>query len=75
MRTQATLRIRLEAYEQWSYVQNERNPRWLWWVEDHDTGEIVAFLFGRRTNASLRRLLKMLAESGIEVSRWFTDYR
>ncbi|WP_394366409.1 IS1 family transposase [Spirosoma utsteinense] len=44
------------------------------WVEDHDTGEIVAFLFGRRTNASFRRLLKLLAESGVVVSRWFTDY-
>ena len=27
--TGATLRIRLEADEQWSYVQNKRNPRWL----------------------------------------------
>lgn len=74
VRTEATLRIRLEADEQWSYVQKKGNPRWLWWVEDHDTGEIVAFLFGRRTNASFRRLLSLLAESGIVVSRWFTDY-
>ena len=44
------------------------------WVEDHDTGEVVAFLFGRRTNASFRRLLVLLAQAGIEVSRWFTDY-
>ena len=74
MRTQPTLRIHLEADEQWSYVQNKRNPRWLWWVEDHDTGEVVAFLFGRRTNASFRRLLALLADSGVVVSRWFTDY-
>ena len=73
MRTEATLRIRLEADEQWSYVQNKRNPRWLWWVEDHDTGEVVAFLFGRRMNASFRRLLALLADSGVVVSRWFTD--
>jgi hypothetical protein len=44
------------------------------WVEDHDTGQVVAFLFGRRTNESFRRLLTLLAKSGIEVSRWFTDY-
>ena len=49
------------------------------WVEDHDTGEVVAFLFGPvrrcgRTNESFGRLLAMLAESGIVVSRWFTDY-
>ena len=34
----------------------------------------MAFLFGRRTNESFRRLLKLLAESGVVVSRWFTDY-
>lgn len=72
--TQATLRIRLEADEQWSYVQNKRNPRWLWWVGDHDTGAIVAFLFGRWTNVSFKRLLKLLADSGVVASRWFTDY-
>ena len=44
------------------------------WVEDHDTGEVVAFIFGRRTNASFRQLLALLAQAGIEVSRWFTDY-
>ena len=71
--------IRLEADEQWSYVQNKRNPRWLWWVEDHDTGEVVAFLFGPvrrcgRTNESFSRLLTLLTQSGIVVSRWFTDY-
>lgn len=74
VRTEASLRIRLEADEQWSYVQKKQNPRWLWWVEDHDTGQIVAFLFGRRTNASFKRLLKLLADSGVVVSRWFTDY-
>ena len=73
-RTETSLRIRLEADEQWSYVQRKRNPRWLWWVEDHDTGQVVAFLFGRRTNQSFQRLLSLLAESGIIVSRWFTDY-
>jgi insertion element IS1 protein InsB len=74
VRTEVRLRIRLEADEIWSYGQKKGNPRWLWWVEDQATGEIVAFLFGRRTNASFRRLLKLLAESGIVVSRWFTDY-
>lgn len=68
------MRIRLEADEQSSYVQKKRQQRWLWWVEDHDTGEVVAFIFGRRTNASFRRLLALLAKAGIEVSRWFTDY-
>ena len=72
--TEANLRIRLEADEQWSYVQNKGNQRWLWWVKDHDTGQVVAFLFGRRTNQSFRRLLDLLTQAGIQVSRWFTDF-
>ena len=74
MRTKATLVIRVEADEQWSYVQKKRNRRWLWWVQDHDTGQVVAFVFGRRTNATFRRLLSLLDQVGIVVSRWFTDY-
>jgi insertion element IS1 protein InsB len=35
---------------------------------------VVAFLFGRRTNEGFGRLLTLLAQSGIVVSRWFTDY-
>jgi insertion element IS1 protein InsB len=55
-------------------VQKKRNRRWLWWAEDHDTGQVVAFVFGRRTNSTFRRLLRLLTNAGIAVSRWFTDY-
>ena len=57
-----------------SYVQKKRSRRWLWWAQDHDTGQVVAFVFGRRTNATFRRLLSLLEQAGIVVSRWFTDY-
>jgi IS1 family transposase len=57
-----------------SYVQKKRNRRWLWWVQDHDTGQVVAFVFGRRTKATFRRLRSLLEQAGIVVSRWFTDY-
>lgn len=55
-------------------MQKKRNQRWLWWAEDHDTGQVVAFVFGRRTNATFRQLLALLTQAGISVSRWFTDY-
>ena len=32
------------------------------------------FVFGRRTNATCRRLLALLSQAGILVSCWFTDY-
>jgi insertion element IS1 protein InsB len=43
-------------------------------VEDSSNGQIVAFTFGRRTNAAFRRLKKMLANSGISVALWITDH-
>ena len=57
-----------------SAIRAGSDGRPLPWVEDHDTGEVVAFLFGRRTNESFSRLLTLLTQSGIVVSRWFTDY-
>lgn len=48
-------------------------PRWLWWVEDAATGEVVAFVFGRRTHPTFRRLLALLKAAQIQVSGWITD--
>jgi len=57
----------------WSFVGSKKQPRWLWWVEDAATGEVVAFVFGRRTQATFRRLLALLSQARIEVSGWITD--
>ncbi|PKK35981.1 hypothetical protein BWI96_13170 [Siphonobacter sp. SORGH_AS_0500] len=57
----------------WSYVEKKKNPRWLWWVEDAITGKIVAFVFGRRTNATFRRLLALLEQAKIRTHQWVTD--
>ena len=63
----------LNVDEMWSYVGKKKQPRWLWWVEDAVTGEIIAFVFGRRTNQTFRHLLRLLEEAKIEVIRWITD--
>ena len=42
-------------------------------MEDAVTGEIIAFVFGRRTNQTFRHLLHLLEEAKIEVIRWITD--
>ena len=49
------------------------HPRWLWWVEDRASGRIVAYVFGRRTHATFRRLRAVLATAGRPVAHWFTD--
>ena len=63
----------LKADEMWSYVGKKKVQNWLWWVEDSFNGQIVAFTFGRRTNATFRRLKKMLVNAGVRVGLWVTD--
>ena len=63
----------LKVDQMWAYVATKKQPRWLWWVEDAVTGEVVAFVFGRRTHQTFRCLMSLLAQSKIEVVRWITD--
>ena len=65
--------LRLCADERWSFVGHKKGQRWLWWVEDAATGQVLAFVFGRRTHATFRRLLAVLRTAGWPVERWFTD--
>ena len=67
------LKMSLKVDEMWSYVGKKKQSRWLWWVEDAVTGEIIAFVFGRRTHQTFRHLLSLLEQAKIEVIRWITD--
>jgi insertion element IS1 protein InsB len=67
------LKVTLKVDEMWSYVACKKQPRWLWWVEDAVTGEVVAFVFGRRTHQTFRHLLSLLKQANIQVLRWITD--
>ena len=57
----------------WSFTRAKKYPRWLWWAEDVVTGEVVAFVFGRRTHHTFEQLLQVLSAAQIRVQRWFTD--
>jgi hypothetical protein len=37
-----------EMDEMWSYVEKKTAPRWLWHAIDHQTGKVLAYVFGRR---------------------------
>ena len=69
----AVARFRLCADEMWSFVRRKKEQRWLWWVENASTGEVVAFVFGRRTHATFRRLLALLTEAARAVAQWLID--
>ncbi len=65
--------LRLYADEMWSYVGSKQQPRWLWRVQDVETGQVVAYVFGRRTHATFDRLRRLLTQAGLTVALWITD--
>lgn len=56
------------------FVRSKTNQRWLWWVEEAATGRVVAFVLGRRTYQTFRRLLTLLKQAKFSNLRWLTDY-
>jgi len=61
----------VELDEMWSFVGNKKQARWLWEALDHQTGRIVAYTFGRRTDRALLKLKALLEPCGIR--RFYTD--
>lgn len=60
-----------EMDEMWSFVEKKSNQRWLWHAIDHNTGEILAYIFGNRTDKVFLELKKRLELFGIK--KFFTD--
>lgn len=60
-----------ELDEMWSYVGKKSNPRWLWHAIDRETGQVLAYVFGRRSDEVFLQLKKLLEPFGIH--RYCTD--
>jgi insertion element IS1 protein InsB len=60
-----------ELDEMWPYVARKANPRWLWHAIDHHTGNVLAYVFGRRQDAVFLRLQALSEPFGI--TRYYTD--
>lgn len=60
-----------ELDEMWSFVASKRNPRWLWHAVERSTGQVLAYVFGRRKDAVFRELKKLLEPFGIK--KYCTD--
>jgi insertion element IS1 protein InsB len=60
-----------ELDEMWSFVGSKKQPRWLWGALDHQTGRVVAYVFGRREDQALLALKALLTPLGIR--RFYTD--
>jgi insertion element IS1 protein InsB len=53
--------------EQWSYVGNKSNQRWLWHAIDHTTHTVLAYVLGRRKDDVFKQL------KTFNVTRFYTD--
>jgi IS1 family transposase len=50
----------VEADEFWSYVGNKKNQRWTWYALEKNSGVVIAWHNGRRTDESCSRLMEFL---------------
>jgi insertion element IS1 protein InsB len=60
-----------ELDEMWSFVSKKTNPRWLWHAIDRRTGQVLAYVFGKRNDEAFLQLKKLLEPFGIK--RFCTD--
>jgi len=60
-----------ELDEMWSFVFSKENQRWLWLALDHQTGQILAYTFGRRKDKVFHTFQAMLEP--FSISMFYTD--
>ena len=61
----------VEMDEMWSYVGSKANQRWLWHAIDRATGQVLAYVLGRRKDEVFLELKDLLKPFGI--TRFYTD--
>jgi IS1 family transposase/transposase-like protein len=64
---------RLESDEFWTYVGSKKNKIWLIYAYHRDSGEIVAYVWGKRDLKTANKLRKRLIRLGITYGRIGTD--
>ena len=62
--------IEVEMDEMWSYVGSKANQRWLWHAIDRATGDVLAYVFGRRKDEVFLKLKDLLEPFGRGVTRF-----
>jgi IS1 family transposase/transposase-like protein len=60
-----------EMDEMWSFVYRKTNPRWHWHAIDHQTGTVLAYVFGRRKDEVFLKLKALLDPFGL--THYYTD--
>jgi len=65
------VQIEAEIDKMRSFIDNKKNQRWLWHAIDHQTSEVLAYVFGERKDVVFRELKKLLEPFGIQ--HFYTD--
>ena len=60
-----------ELDEMWSYVHDKGNQRWLWHAINHETGEVLAYVFDSREDRALLKLKALLLP--FNIRHFYTD--
>jgi len=63
----------LEVDEFWTYVGNKKEKKWLIYAYHRNSGEIVAFVWGKRNFKTAKELRKKLSELGVSFDTVYTD--
>ena len=64
----------LETDEFWTYVGKKKNKVWLIYAYHRETGEIVAYVWGKRDLKTAEKLKKRLKRMGITYDRMAMDH-
>lgn len=65
----------LEVDEFWTFVGNKQNKQWLIYAYHRESGEIVAYVWGKRDLATVQRLKARLKKLGVQYTRIVSDHR
>ena len=63
----------LEIDEFWTYVGNKKNKVWLIYAYHRETGEIVAYVWGKRNSKTAAKLRVRLKELNVSFDTVYTD--
>jgi IS1 family transposase/transposase-like protein len=63
----------LEVDEFWTYVGNKKNKVWLIYAYHRETGEIVAYVWGKRNKQTARKLRQKIIDLGVSYDTICTD--
>jgi transposase-like protein len=63
----------LEIDEFWTYVKEKKNKVWLIYAYHRETGEIVAYVWGKRDLKTAKKLRKQIQRLGITYDMVATD--